>query len=252
MRLRILIADDEPIEHRVLSKIIRQSNLPADIIDVARTGNEVLELYERYLPDLIFMDIRMPGISGLDASTMIKEKQPETVIAISTAYDEFHYAKRAIDLHIDYFMLKPVEPNEVERIIQNTIIAKSASIHDANPTTLSPARTQLAQEIIQYLHRNYAHPVTLADLEALFNFSPQYLNRTFKEAYHDSIINYLTKFRIQLALKLLTDPELSIATIAEKVGIPDVSYFGQMFKQHQGTTPSQYRNRSYTQLQKPK
>src|SRR5690606_28949323 len=100
--LRILIADDEPIERKVLNKIIMDSQLPAIVLDFARTGSEALDLFERYLPDLIFMDIRMPGLSGLDVSAAIKAKMTDTVIAIVTAYDEFQYAKRAIDLHIDY------------------------------------------------------------------------------------------------------------------------------------------------------
>lgn len=245
MVLRILIADDEPIEHKVLAKIVNQSSLPAVIIDTARTGNEALELFEQYLPDLIFMDIRMPALSGLDASTVIKNKHPETVIAIVTAYDEFQYAKRAIDLHIDYFILKPIDPSEVERIIRNTIQLKTALVTETNTMAMSPNRAQLAEEILQLLHRNYAQPITLSYLESQFNFSSQYLSRTFKEAYNTSIMNYLIQLRVKLALKLLADAGLSIAMVAERVGIPDISYFGQMFKSIQGVTPSQYRNRMF-------
>lgn len=246
--LRILIADDETIEHKVLTKIVNHSDLPAIIVDTAKTGKETLERYEQHLPDLIFMDIRMPGLSGLDVATVIKNNQPKTVIAIVTAYDEFQYAKRAIDLHIDYFLLKPVEPQEVVRIIRNTLQDKESldpltgGSYQLNTSNMSPNRAQLAEDIVLLLHRNYAKPVTLSYIEAKLNFSPQYLSRTFKEAYHTSIMNYLTQLRMKLALKLLADPNLSIAMVAEKVGIPDISYFGQTFKNMQGVTPTQYRN----------
>lgn len=247
--LRILIADDEPIEHKILGRIIQHSKLPAMIVDTAKTGSETIELFEKHMPDLIFMDIRMPGLSGLDVSGMIKSKQPSTIIAIITAFDEFQYAKRAIDLHIDYFLLKPVEPDEVERIIQETLQTKSPSLTqsaESHPRAkLSPNRVQLAEKMMKYLHKEYATPITLADLETEFHFSSQYLSRTFKEAYRMSIMNYLTRLRVEIACKLLTNSEISISLVAEKVGIGDISYFGQMFKQAKGVTPSQYRQQYF-------
>lgn len=243
MLLQILIADDEPIERKVLEKIVTDSKLPAIIVEMSRSGTEVLQHFDRYLPDLIFMDIRMPGLNGLDVSAAIKAKHPDTTIAIITAYDEFQYAKRAIDIHVDYFILKPVDPGEVERVIQETIRKRSDMLAEQFRANISPVRVQLARQIVVLLHRHYAEPITLAWLEDKLNISHQYLGRTFKDAYNMTIMNYLTQFRMKLAVKLLADPELSIALIAEKVGIPDASYFGQIFKHELGVTPTQYRNR---------
>ncbi|MCQ6562121.1 response regulator transcription factor [Paenibacillus mendelii] len=242
MLLSILIADDEPIELKVLNKIVNDSGLPAVIVDGARSGTETLERAARYLPDLIFMDIRMPGMNGLDVAAIIKQNQPDTVICIVTAYDEFHYAKRAIDIHVDYLMVKPVDPPEIERIIKETITRKSKNEDEAPTTGISLNRAQLARDIVELLHAHYIEPITLSWLEQRMKVSQQYLSRTFKEAFNMTIMGYLTQFRMKLALKLLADPELSIAIIAERVGIPDSSYFGQLFKQAQGVTPSQYRN----------
>lgn len=242
MLLRILIADDEPIERKVLRKIIHDSQLPAIVVHMAKSGNDVLEHVEKLIPDLILMDIRMPGMNGLELSSLIKAKYPDTIIAIVTAYDEFQYAKRAIDLHIDYFLLKPVEYAEVERIIKETIDKKLDQPQEIGPATISPHRMQIAQQIVSLIHRHYTEPITLVWLEEQMNISHQYLSRTFRDAYRMTIMNYLMQFRIKLALKLLGIPELSVAMVAEKVGIPDASYFGQLFKQSQNVTPTQYRN----------
>ncbi|BBH20626.1 DNA-binding response regulator [Paenibacillus baekrokdamisoli] len=244
MLLRILIADDEPIELKVLNKIVKDSGLPAVIVDGARSGTEALERAERYMPDLIFMDIRMPGMNGLDVSAIIKQKQPDTTIAIVTAYDEFHYAKRAIDIHVDYLLVKPVDPADVERIIRETIEGKleATGENEAVLPGISLNRAQLARDIVELLHDHYSEPITLLWLEERMKVSQQYLSRTFKHAYNMTIMGYLTQFRMKLAIKLLADPALSIATIAERIGIPDASYFGQLFKQAHRVTPSQYRN----------
>ncbi|MBP1993244.1 response regulator transcription factor [Paenibacillus eucommiae] len=241
--LRILIADDEPIERKVLNKIVVDSQLPAVVVDMARSGNEALEQFERYLPDLIFMDIRMPGLNGLDVSAAIKSRMSDTAIAIVTAFDEFQYAKRAIDLHIDYFVLKPVDAVEVERIIRNVLASKPEVLKSVGvpQSKVSINRAQLARQILDELHQHYAEPIQLDWLEKKLNISRQYLSRTFKDTYQITIMNYLSQFRIKLAIKLLPDPNLTIAAVAEKVGIADVSYFGQLFKQTHGVTPTQYR-----------
>lgn len=242
MLLRIMIADDEPIERKVLQKIINDSMLPAIVVHMARSGNEVLDNVDRFIPDLILMDIRMPGMNGLETSAQIKKKHPDTAIAIVTAYDEFQYAKRAIDIHVDYFILKPVEFAEVERIIKETIEKRRDQTNESVQVNISPQRIQLAQQIVTLIHENYASPISLIWLEEKLNTSHQYLSRTFREAYQMTIMNYLIQFRIKLSLKLLANTDYSIAAVAEMVGIPDASYFGQTFKNIQHVTPTQYRN----------
>lgn len=59
-------------------------------------------------------------------------------------------------------------------------------------------------------------------------------------------MTYLTQFRIKLSLQLLADPEFSIAAAADRVGIPDASYFGQIFKNLRGVTPTEYRNNLFS------
>lgn len=246
MPLRVLIADDEPIERKVLQKIIGDSRLPAAIVGMARSGNEAVEAFERFMPDLVFMDIRMPGMDGLAASELMKNRRQDTTIALVTAYDDFQYAKRAIDIHIDYFLLKPVDPAEVVRVLRRTLGANATAEGCVSPVGLSPNRTQLSEKIAGLLHAHYAEAITLSWLESRLNVSSQYLSRTFKEAFNESIMGYLTQYRIRMAMLLLADPGLSVAVIAEQVGIPDASYFGQVFKSRQGVTPKEYRSALFT------
>ncbi|GGD96720.1 response regulator transcription factor [Paenibacillus nasutitermitis] len=239
MLLRVLIADDESIERRVIQKIITDSKLPAVVLDMAKSGNEIIQLAELHYPDLIFMDISMPGVNGLDASCIIREKHPDTIISIITAYDEFNYAKRAIDIHVNYFLLKPIEPEEIIKIIKECIKQKfAAPVQDT--TKISPKRMRLAEEIVGFIHEHYTQPVTLQYIESRLNASQQYLSRTFKEAYDMTIMNYLQQVRIERALELLKNPDLSISQVSEMIGYADPSYFGQIFRRIQGMSPLQY------------
>jgi two-component system response regulator YesN len=239
--LRIIIADDEPIERMVLHKIIQDSRLPATILDMAKSGNEVLRQAEAHQPDLIFMDIRMPGMNGIEASSIIKKKSPNTMICIVTAFDEFQYAKQAIDNHIDYFLLKPVDLSELERVIKECRERNGSSFDLHVNTNISPSRRKLAEDIINYLHEHYSEPIHLESIGEHLNVSPQYLSRIFKMVYNMTVMNYLTVFRIQQSIHLLKNSDFSISAISEMIGFSDSSHFGQTFKKLKGKTPFQFR-----------
>jgi len=73
------------------------------------------------------------------------------------------------------------------------------------------------------------------------HLNPVYLSRVVKKETGETILEILTRIRMQRACDLLSDPDLKMYEIAEKVGIPDAKYFGQLFKKYYGMTPSSLR-----------
>jgi two-component system response regulator YesN len=72
-----------------------------------------VEIAAKERPDIIVMDIRIPGINGLEAIRRIKRFMPECAIIILTAFDEFNYAREAVTLGAAEYLLKPVRPQEL-------------------------------------------------------------------------------------------------------------------------------------------
>ena len=105
---RILIADDEGIMLESLKNIISSSYGNECEIHTAKTGRAVVEQAESYPPDICFMDIQMPGISGIQAIREIQKFNRSVVFVIITAYDKFNYAKEAVNLGVMEFLTKPV------------------------------------------------------------------------------------------------------------------------------------------------
>jgi two-component system response regulator YesN len=104
--MKILIVDDEPIMLDAICKILaKEEHLR---VEIARTGREAIEKAESFLPELIMMDIKMPGISGLEALTEIRRIAPQAIAIIVTAYDNFNFAQEALRLHVFDYLLKPV------------------------------------------------------------------------------------------------------------------------------------------------
>ena len=105
---RILIADDEGIMLESLKNIISSNYGNECEIHTAKTGRVVVEEAEKYPPDICFMDIQMPGLSGIQAIREIQKFNRSVVFVIITAYDKFNYAKEAVNLGVMEFLTKPV------------------------------------------------------------------------------------------------------------------------------------------------
>ena len=123
MKITILVADDEALERRALSQILSQiPNHEVDLIEAAN-GRQAVERALSENPEIALLDIRMPGMTGLEAARILREKLPQLRIVFVTAFDEFDYAREAIRLDVDEYLLKPAAPQEVLSTVQ-TLIAK--------------------------------------------------------------------------------------------------------------------------------
>ncbi len=116
--LNLMLVDDESdVRSRVLNNV-NWEELGYKIVAEAENGKEAFELFEKYLPDVIITDIKMPFMDGLELSTKILEKYPYTKIIILTGFDEFEYAKKGISLQVEDYILKPISKQELtERLI---------------------------------------------------------------------------------------------------------------------------------------
>ncbi|OAS13971.1 response regulator [Paenibacillus oryzisoli] len=105
--IRMLIVDDEHIERIALQRIIEEGSPDVEVVGQAANGREAIEAAERLQPDLITMDIKMPGINGLQAIEKIRESNPTVKFIVVTAFDTFEFAQQAIKLGVYDYMLKP-------------------------------------------------------------------------------------------------------------------------------------------------
>lgn len=117
--LKLLIADDEYIESETIKMIVSNNVKDVEIIATASTGREAIEKSINLKPDIVFMDIYMPGISGIEAIRQIKNVNSEVLFIIISAYEHFDYAKEALNLGVIGYVLKPINKNKLLEIIEN-------------------------------------------------------------------------------------------------------------------------------------
>ncbi|HHX51878.1 MAG TPA: response regulator [Clostridia bacterium] len=110
---RILLADDEELERLYLSNFFLEYQDRFIVVGQASNGLEAVRLAGELLPDIIFMDIKMPGLNGLEATERIKKIHPNCAVIIVSAYDDFAYIRGALQLKVEDYLLKPVSPEEI-------------------------------------------------------------------------------------------------------------------------------------------
>ncbi|MFP4020593.1 MAG: helix-turn-helix domain-containing protein [Halanaerobium sp.] len=126
---KIVIADDEYLERKALGIILKErcGINDIEIVGKAAKGEEAVEFAVKNKADIIFIDIKMPGMNGLQAIKKIKAELPEAKFVILTAYDEFEYVQEALKLNIEEYLLKPVKPEKVKAVIISLIKKIEAS-----------------------------------------------------------------------------------------------------------------------------
>lgn len=104
----VVVADDEDELREAVCTMIPWQELGFRLAGSASNGLDALQLVEQHEPDLLLTDIRMPFISGIELARQVREVRPATNIAFLSGYDDFEYAKQAIQYNIISYMLKPL------------------------------------------------------------------------------------------------------------------------------------------------
>lgn len=139
---KLLIVDDEHIEREALKYVVSRECPYVQVADVAINGQDAIEKVKQHCPNILFMDIKMPGISGLVAAKEIKKIHPGCQIIFISAFDYFHYAQKAIEVGAIDFILKPVSNEQLVESINRAI-----NILDEKVNKLSPESIKLPSDL---------------------------------------------------------------------------------------------------------
>lgn len=111
--LRLIVVDDEKDARDKMIKCIDKETNGIEIVAAAADGIQACELISTHLPDIVLIDVEMPGMSGLDVIRQARDNGLTTVFIIISSYNNFHYARDAIRLKVDDYLLKPFLPADV-------------------------------------------------------------------------------------------------------------------------------------------
>ncbi|MFV0502998.1 MAG: response regulator [Lachnospirales bacterium] len=115
---KIVVVDDELLVIEAIGKIIKKTEEAYEVVGSANSGKEALDVIKEYKPDVVITDIRMPGITGLDLIKKVKLIDTNILFVIISAYEEFAYAKEAIELGVVDYISKPITVSKLKSALE--------------------------------------------------------------------------------------------------------------------------------------
>lgn len=162
---KMLAADDEPIVLDAIRYIIAREYPETIALETARSGREAVEKSEALRPDIAFMDIRMPGINGIEALREIKASNPDTLFVIMSACEEFEFAQEAVSLGVVEYLLKPVVKSRIVKVLDKCI-RSIESQRRARKTELE--LRERFESVQQFLEQGFIHVILFTTGEEEF------------------------------------------------------------------------------------
>jgi two-component system, response regulator YesN len=226
--MKIIVADDEAPARFLLKSFLEDEGFPPEEIGEAGDGNEFVRMVLAEKPRLCFVDIRMPGMDGIEALRTCVPLAAATSWVIVSSYGEFEYARAALRLGVTEYLVKPVDPGELRACLERFRMLPSC-----------PEQDPVIARILEHVARNYNADVNIADLADMTGLTPNYLSAYFHKKMGETFIAYLTRRRVEEARKLLLSGSVSVAEAARAVGYADVRHFSKRYKELLGTYPSE-------------
>lgn len=127
---KVLLADDNALSRKAVRQSVSWKSNGCKVIGEAENGRKACEMIEKLRPDIVLMDIRMPGMTGLEAIRQLREQGIDSLYILITAYDDFSFAREGIQLGVFDYILKPVAEKELQRVVQKAVNSLMQEIQD--------------------------------------------------------------------------------------------------------------------------
>jgi YesN/AraC family two-component response regulator len=203
--------------------------------------------------DAVIFDFDYPTKPDLDSASRLKQEFPGTPMLMLTVQHSEALAVWAFRSKLLDYFVKPMAAAEVEectnRLREITLLRKeqpsrkTAKPNDDLPTEASGHRAEDHRALtpsINFVEKHFHSRVRNEDVASQCGMNPFYFSKRFKETFEIGFHEYLTRFRLREARRLLVNPNTSVTEVCHAVGFNDASYFTRVFKKYFGGLPSNY------------
>lgn len=250
MILRVLIVDDERLILTGLKACIEKIQDVDCRVRTAVSGKQAFEMLEVEPADLIITDVEMDGATGLELIEKAKQRDFCHHFMILSGYDKFEYARTALRLGVEDYLLKPVDKDILRKNISRIAkdMGKADDLELMKPYTayfphLSGDTIPLSlKKSVDFIADHYQDVISLSMLSEYTGKSENYLCSLFKKEWNATFLEVVNEMRLREALyMLLYEPAISVHDIAGKVGYKTERQLFRLIKGKLGVTPQQIR-----------
>jgi signal transduction histidine kinase/AraC-like DNA-binding protein/DNA-binding LytR/AlgR family response regulator len=231
----ILIVDDDSCILDLHARVVT-GHVPGSRVLKARNGREALGLMEQTVPDLLLLDLMMPEVDGFGVLEGMRqhERLRGVPVIVLTAQILTGPDMARLQQGVVAVLGKGLfSSDEVLAQVEATL---------ARNKRLGSEAQRAVRQVMAYIHEHYAEPLTRAELAQHVGLSERHLNRCFHDEMGMPTKTYLNRYRVRQAKRLLADHHQSVVEVALAVGFSSSTYFGRVFREETGLSPSAYRH----------
>ena len=247
----VVIIDDNKIAVEAISKSTDWEKFGCRVAGTAYDGVAGLKLIHNSAPDIVIIDIQMPGFNGLDVIKKIQGTRKDIRFIIISGYSQFEYAQQAIRYGVSDYLLKPILTEDMEQALKHvtdTLHKKEAGTAPGHMDSLErriygirsgkDGYSSMVSQAISYVDRNINRNISLRDVCDELLVSMSYFSKCFKKETGAGFSSYVTMVKMENARILLKNPKNRVNEVAHMLGYSDYAYFFQVFKKQFGYAPS--------------
>lgn len=265
--LKVLIVEDEDMIRKGLIHTVDWTSMGCTIVGEAKNGKEGLEKIQELNPDIIFTDIIMPKMTGIEMLEQAKE-MGDFKSVILTSYSEFEYAQKAINLQVSNYLLKPVDEDELSSVVEkmkkeiydrrtySTLLEKTKDKGEIRFNDLDiyieqkESSNPYVSRVLNIIKSEYKHKLTIETVAEELGVSSSYLSRKLKEEMSQTFLEILHKYRLQKAIELLNEGIYRVYEVSDMTGFNEYKHFCQVFKKYIGIAPTEFMKNKELVIQK--
>ncbi len=232
----VLAVDDDPQALELYRRLVHDA-LPGCSIVLADGGTAAFRhLDDGLVPALVILDLMMPGgPDGFAVLDRLREAQATRhipVLVLSGKMLTFDDIRRLSQQDVLLHSKGVLDESELEAVL-HTLVSDGVEL---DRQTSEPVKLALA-----YIHQHYMQAISRVDICEVLGISENYLSRLFHQELGLTLVEYINRYRMNIAKQLLCDTDASITDIAQQTGFDDPAYFSRVFARYVGVSPRRYR-----------
>lgn len=245
---RVMIVDDDKALRYVYRKMKSWNLYDFQVVAEASNGQQALDMMDKEDIDIVFTDIRMPVMDGIEFMKAAKRLQQSVAFVMISSYHEFNYAREGIREGALDYIVKPMGESDLEQVLQriaNVLEPKESEylsyfkrITDKEVNWKEPLIINLCRYIVQNLEIN----LTLEMVAEALELNKDYLGKVIKNRTGINFRDFYNGFKMECAKSMVMSGKYKIYEISNQLGYSSVDYFTRIFKKYVHTTPLAYKN----------